>query len=77
MRRVPSIATKFVSIRPVSSARRNKKSIFAIILDALHHSRRLQAQRTLRRYRDLIDRAEHRIAAELKLRSGEHQHVQK
>jgi hypothetical protein len=72
MRHVPSIATKFVSIRSVSSPRRSKKSIFAIILYALHHSRRLQAERTLRRYRDLIDRAEHSIAAELKLRSGEH-----
>jgi uncharacterized protein YjiS (DUF1127 family) len=38
----------------------HKRSIYAIVLDALHHSRRLQAERTLRQYRDLIDQAEHR-----------------
>jgi hypothetical protein len=30
------------------------ESIFAAVLAALHHSRRLQAQRTLRQYRHLI-----------------------
>jgi hypothetical protein len=54
-----------------------QKEYLRFILYALHHSRRLQAERTLQRYRDLIDQAEHSIAAELKLRSGEHQHVQK
>lgn len=77
MRRAPSIAMKFVSIRSVSSPRRNKRSVFGLILDALHHSRRLQAERTLRQYRDLIDQAEHSMAAELKLRSGGHPHVKK
>jgi hypothetical protein len=71
MRHAPSIATKLVSIRSVSSPRQNKKSIFGVILGALHHSRRLQAERTLRRYRDLIEQAEQSITAELKLRSGE------
>jgi hypothetical protein len=48
----------------------SKKSIFAVILEALHHSRRLQAERTLRQYRHLIDKAECNILRELNKRSG-------
>ena len=55
---------------------RDKKSIFAIILDALHHSRRLQAQRTLRQYHDLIDQAQRGLESESCF-SGESQHVEK
>lgn len=60
MRHVPSLATKFVSIHSVSSPRRSKQSIFAIVLDALHRSRRLQAERTVRQYRDIYQ-AEHSV----------------
>jgi len=56
------------------SAGRSRKSIFAIILDALHHSRRLQAERTLRQYRHLIDRAGHGIGEPA---TGEDRHVGK
>ena len=74
MRHTPST---FVSIPPVNNSCQNKKGVFGLILEALHHSRRLQAERTLRQYRDLMDRAEHSIAAELKLRSEGNQHVEK
>ena len=68
MRHAQSIATKLVPAHSVSSHQR--KNIFGVILDALHHSRRLEAERTLRRYRHLVERAERSIAAELKSRSG-------
>ncbi len=31
-----------------------RKSLFAILIEALHHSRRLQARRIIRQYRRLI-----------------------
>jgi hypothetical protein len=34
-----------------------RKGFFAALLEALHHSRRLEAQRILRRYQHLIDSA--------------------
>jgi hypothetical protein len=37
--------------------RAKRKGFLAAILDALHHSRRLEAQRILRRYQHLIDSA--------------------
>ena len=43
------------SARPVISIRPSRRtSIFAFILDALHHSRRIQSRRVLRHYRHLI-----------------------
>lgn len=68
----PFIATKSVSIR--SNPRQSLKTILAIILDTLRHSRRLQAERTLREYRHLIHQAKH---SEPKLPFGEYPHVQK
>jgi hypothetical protein len=57
----PSIATKTISAKSSPSSRRSRTNIlatvFAAILATLHHSRRLQAQRTLRQYRHLIDNA--------------------
>lgn len=35
-----------------------RRGIFASILGALHHARRAQTRRMLRRYKHLIDRAE-------------------
>jgi hypothetical protein len=37
--------------------RAKRKGFLAAILEALHHSRRLEAQRVLRRYQHLIDSA--------------------
>jgi hypothetical protein len=37
--------------------RAKRKGFLAAILEALHHSRRLEAQRILRRYQHLIDSA--------------------
>lgn len=75
MRYAPSIATK-ISLRESSpSLLRTTKTILVTIVDALHHSRRLQAERVLLRYRDLIDQAKHSIVSELNASSGAHQHV--
>ena len=62
-------APSFKKVVPVSTPPRSK-SIFAIILDALHRSRRLQAQRAIRHYRDLINQARHSSVEEKKLRSA-------
>ena len=66
-------APSFKKVVSVSTPPRSNKSIFAIILDALHRSRRLQAQRAIRHYRDLVDQAQHSIVEEKKLRSAEPQ----
>lgn len=47
-----------------------RKSIFATIVNALHESRRLQADRVLRRYDHLIARHKERIAHQLDRSSG-------
>lgn len=39
-----------------------RKSFFARFLEALHHSRHMQARRVLGQYRHLIDRSEQRGA---------------
>jgi hypothetical protein len=33
-----------------------RNGFFGLVLEALHHSRRLQAERTIRRYQHLIDK---------------------
>ena len=53
----PSIATKTNVYDLTQRLRPSRKGLLALILDVLHHSRRLQAQRTLRQYRHLIDEA--------------------
>ncbi len=45
--------------------RRSRRSIFAIVLEALYHSQRLQAERTLRRYQRLVGPAERNILRDL------------
>ena len=67
--------TAFLTLRVVSfdAARdqpKKKKGVFRLILEALHRSRREQAERTLRQYRHLIDRAERNILVELNKRNG-------
>jgi hypothetical protein len=44
------------STRAISQNKPTRKSLFALLLEALHHSRHLQAQRVLGQYRDLIAR---------------------
>lgn len=76
MRHAPFIATRFDSFE-TARERPKKKSIFRIIFDALHHSRRLQAERTLHQYRHLIHKAESNTLRELNNRSGAKDHVDK
>ena len=64
MRQAPFMATELTS-HEIAVGRQ----IFAAIFEALHHSRRLQAARTLRQYRHLIDRAERDILREPNKRS--------
>jgi hypothetical protein len=52
------IHSEIVSPQLQTNQRRAKrKGFLAAILEALHHSRRLEAQRILRRYQHLIDSA--------------------
>jgi hypothetical protein len=79
----PSIAAKIASqivfqtpSKVISPSRRpTRKSLFALIVDALHHSRRLQAKRTLRQYRHLIDRAGRPGRGQPHASSGDDRHV--
>jgi hypothetical protein len=75
MRHAPFIATRFVSLESARERPKPRKSIFRIIFEALHHSRRLQAERTLHQYRHLIHKAENNILRELNKRSGDKDHV--
>ena len=52
-----------------SSPLRAKKGIFALFIEALYHSRHFRAERTLRRYRDVISLAQSAILRQLTLRS--------
>jgi hypothetical protein len=53
------------------------RSIFRSVIEALHHSRRLQAERVLIQYRHLIDRTEGRFINELYSNAGEHERADK
>lgn len=64
-------AASSAKLDSLSAPPRTKKRILAVVFDALHHSRRLQAQRTLRHYHDLVDQAHHSIVEAERLRSGE------
>ena len=72
------IATKAISSQASPSSRRSRTDIltpvFAAILASLHHSRRQQAQRTLRQYRHLVDNAGPGGAA-MSNATSENQHV--
>jgi hypothetical protein len=53
-------ANTFIPVKS-ASPRTRRPGFFLGFLQALHHSRRLQAERTLRQYRHLIDRGQHRF----------------
>ena len=54
-----SLSTSIASSPPaISQDKSTGKSLFARLLEALHHSRRLQAQRVLVQHRHLIARYE-------------------
>ncbi len=70
----------FIAARPLyfETARerpKKGKGIFRIILEALHHSRRLQAERTLHQYRHLIPKGQEHILRGLNKRSAAKDHV--
>ncbi len=69
MRDTPSIAHNGIaSPKSPLVLGQTLKAIFTPIIEALHHSRRLQAARFLRQNRDLIDAAHHSILRELDCR---------
>jgi hypothetical protein len=56
-----SDASFFANSFVASGSSSRKKGSFGRLLQALHYSRRLQVQRTLRQYRHLIDNGWHRF----------------
>jgi hypothetical protein len=70
MKHAPIIAAEFMSHPP-----RAKRGIFALLVEALYHSRRVRAERTLRRYRDVVGRAQLGILRELNVRSENCEHI--
>ena len=63
-RRAPTVSEAVFSIvAPESCSRKaiRQKGLFGRLLRALHHSRRLQAERALRQYRHLIDNRWHQF----------------
>jgi hypothetical protein len=54
-------ASTFISVESSSPKKARRPGFFLLFLQALHHSRRLQAERTLRQYRHLIDQGQHRF----------------
>jgi hypothetical protein len=68
-------------IRPARTAAFSGKrkslfaSFFASLIATLHHSRRIQARRTLRQYRHLIDQGDQRTACNLHPNLKERDHV--
>ena len=72
----PSIATK-TNVYDLAQRRRpNRKGLLTLILETLHQTRRLQAQRTLRQYRHLINEAVADKLQAIEADCGEH-HVEK
>jgi hypothetical protein len=55
-------ANLFILLKSASPKKKTRRlGFFLGVLQALHHSRRLQAERTLRQYRHLIDQERHRF----------------
>jgi hypothetical protein len=73
----PSIAAEIGSRESSLDRRPARKGFFAVLLEALHRSRRIQAQRAIRQHRHLIDRTGQRILRESNARSGEDHHADK
>ena len=72
MRNASYPATGMVSSVEVARSKRlpKRRSLFASLFDALHESRRLQAELIVGRYRHLIDRTQQRAAAQLAATKG-------
>lgn len=64
MQYAQSVPAETTSVASTFSNRRRPWNIFATIIDALHHARRLQAQRVLIQYGYLIDRSGRCIVCE-------------
>ena len=77
MRHTPSITTGIPSALSRSVRPRRTHSIVRAIIDALHHSRRLQAESVLFQYRHLIDRSGRCIVCEANNGSGGNKHADK
>jgi hypothetical protein len=58
MGHAPFITTRLVTLDADRDHLKKRKGIFAIILEALHHSRRLQAERIIRQYHHLLASSE-------------------
>ena len=72
----PSAVIKPVRTAAFGGKRKNLfSSFFASFIAALHHSRRIQARRTLRQYRHLIDQGDQRTACNLQPNLKECDHV--
>ncbi len=73
-RHAQSIVTGIDSDQSTPSRRRTSRSLIALLVDALYHSHQVQAERTLCRYRHLIDQAQGMILHELNSRSKKREH---
>jgi len=60
MRHAQSVPAETISVASAFSNHQGRWKIFAAIIDALHHSRRLQAERIIRQYRHLLASSEPR-----------------
>jgi hypothetical protein len=58
MRHAQSVPAEPISVASTFSNHQGRWKIFAAIINALHHSRRLQAERIIRQYRHLLARSE-------------------
>jgi hypothetical protein len=60
MRHPQSVPAETISVASAFNNHQGRWKIFAAIIDALHHSRRLQAERIIRQYRHLLASSEPR-----------------
>jgi len=58
MRDAQSVPAETISVASAFSSHQGRRKLFAAIIDALHHSRRLQAERIIRQYRHLLASSE-------------------
>jgi hypothetical protein len=73
---IPSAGIKPVRTAVFGGKRKSLfTSFFASFIATLHHSRRIQARRTLRQYRHLIDQGDQRTACHLQPNLKECDHV--
>lgn len=67
-----SVPAETIATASVFSDHRGRWKILAALIDALHHSRRLQAERIVRQYRHLIDGTSAHVILGQNPRAGEH-----